>query len=169
MLLDISRALRSQGTEFSFALEGEIPTQDVLGEMVTFDKATLSGVYSAAGKSVLIEGQLTVVANARCARCLNQAQAKITVPFREIFVQDGDPSDPDKFAFTGNSLDLGHLVLSLALLDLPMRFVCKEDCKGLCLVCGANLNKQICTCRKEMQTKHPFEALQQLLTKDEEV
>ena len=169
MLLDISRALRSQGTEFPFALEGEIPAQDILGEMVSFDKVTLSGNFSAAGKSVLIEGQLTAAANARCAKCLSPAHVDVTVPFREIFVQDGDPEDPDKFAFEGYSLDLSHLTLSLALLELPLRFLCGEDCKGLCPVCGTNLNKQTCTCRKEMQLKHPFEALQHLLTKDEEV
>ena len=169
MLLDISRALRSQGTEFPFALEGEIPTQDILGEMVTFDKVTMSGIYSAAGKSVLVEGQLTAAAHARCAKCLNPAQAEVTVPFREFYVQDGDPEDPDKFAFEGYSLNLDHLALSLALLDLPMRFLCSENCKGLCPVCGASLNKQTCTCRKEALIKHPFEALQHLLTKDEEV
>ena len=169
MLLDISRALRSQGTEFSFALEGEIPDQDILGEMVSFDKVTMSGSFNAAGKSVLVEGQLTAYASARCAKCLSPAQAKVKVPFREIFVQDGDPEDPDKFAFEGYSLSLDHLALSLALLDLPMRFLCGGDCKGLCPVCGANLNKKTCTCRKETLTKHPFEALQHLLTKDEEV
>ncbi len=168
MLLDISRALRSQGTEFFFELGGEIPTQDILGEPVSFEGVALSGTYSAAGKSVLIAGQLTATAHARCARCLGSAQVVLKVPFREIFVQDGDPEDPDKFAFEGNSLDLSHLVLSLAVLDLPMRFVCGENCKGLCPVCGENLNKNHCTCRKEMQIKHPFEALQ-MLKKDEEV
>ena len=168
MLLDISRALRSQGTEFPFELCGEIPTQDILGEPVSFEGVTLSGTYSAAGKSVLIAGQLTAAAHARCARCLGPAHADLKVPFREIFVQDGDPEDPDKFAFEGSSLDLGHLVLSLAVLDLPIRFVCGKNCKGLCPVCGENLNKNQCTCRKEMQAKHPFEALQ-MLKKDEEV
>ncbi len=169
MLLDISRALRSQGTEFPFELSGEIPTQDILGEPVSFDGVTLSGMYSAAGKSVLIMGQLTAAVHARCAKCLGPAQVELMVPFREIFVQDGDPEDPDKFAFEGTFLDLSHLMLSMAVLALPMRFVCGEDCKGLCPVCGENLNKNHCTCRKEMQAKHPFEALQQLLTKDEEV
>ncbi len=168
MLLDISRALRSQGTEFPFALEGEIPTQDILGEMVSFDKVAMNGSFSAAGKSVLIEGQLTAAAHARCAKCLSPAKAEVTVPFREMYVQDGDPEDPDKFAFEGYSLDLNHLALSLTLLHLPMRFLCGEDCKGLCPGCGTNLNKQTCACRKEPLAKHPFEALQMLL-KDEEV
>ena len=169
MLLDISRAFRTQGEEFPFELSGEIPTQDILGEPVSFDGVTLRGTYSAAGKSVLIMGQLKAAAHARCAKCLGPAQADLKVPFRETFMQDGDPEDPDKFAFEGNMLDLSHLMLSMAVLALPMRFLCGEGCKGLCPVCGENLNKNHCTCRKEMPTKHPFEALQQLLTKDEEV
>ncbi len=168
MLLDISRALRSQGTEFPFELGGEIPTQDILGEAVSFDKVTLSGTYNAAGKSVLIMGRLTATAKARCVKCLEPAQAQLAAPFRETFVQDGDPEDPDKFAFQGSNLDLGHLALSLAVLNLPMRFLCGGDCKGLCPVCGKNLNREHCTCRKESPEKHPFEALQTLF-KDEEV
>jgi uncharacterized protein len=168
MLLDISRALRTQGTEFPFELGGEIPTQDILGEPVSFEGVALSGTYSAAGKSVLIMGQLIAAAHARCAKCLGPAHAELMVPFRETFVQDGDPEDPDKFAFEGSLLDLSHLALSLAVLNLPMRFVCGENCKGLCPVCGENLNKNQCTCRKELQAKHPFEALQ-MLKKDEEV
>ena len=168
MLLDISRALRSPGTEFPFELDGEIPTQDVLGETVSFDKAALSGTYSAAGKSVLIQGQLFAAAHSVCAKCLGPAQMELTIPFREIFVQDGDPEDPDKFAFEGSLLDFGHLALSLAVLNLRIRFVCGAGCKGLCPVCGENLNKNQCTCRKELPIKHPFEALQMLL-KDEEV
>lgn len=169
MLLDISRALKDQGTEFPFLLVGQIPEQDVLGEQVSFDKASMSGFFSAAGKSVLIHGELETVAHARCARCLKPAQASLTAPFREIFIQDGDPEDPDKFAFEGNCLDLDHLALSLAVLELPIRFICRADCKGLCPVCGGNLNDNLCACQKESPKKHPFEALQQLLKKDEEV
>ena len=169
MLLDISRALKAQGSEFPFLLSGEISDQDILGEPVSFDKAAMNGLFSAAGKSVLIHGQLETIAHARCAKCLGSAKVDLKVPFREIFVQDGDPNDPDKFSFEGNWLDLSHLALSLAVLALPMRFICREDCKGLCPVCGGNLNKNLCTCQKELQQKHPFEALQQLLKKDEEV
>lgn len=168
MLLDISQAFRSPGVEFPFELSGEILTQDILGEPVSFDGVTLSGTYSAAGKSVLITGQLKAAAHARCAKCQEPVQEDLKVSFQETFVQDGDPEDPDKFAFEGNVLDLSHLTLSLAVLDLPMRFLCKADCKGLCPVCGINQNRHHCTCRKEMPTKHPFEALQTLF-KDEEV
>ncbi len=169
MLLDISRAFRTQGAEFPFELGGEIPTQDILGEPVSFNGVTLSGTYSAAGKSVLIVGQLKAAAHARCARCLGPAQVDLKVPFRETYVQDGDPEDPDKFAFEGSMLDLSHLALSMALLALPMRIVCGEDCRGLCPVCGTNMNRNHCTCRKELPSKHPFEALQTLFKKDEEV
>ncbi len=169
MLLDISRALRAPGTEFPFLVGEEIPPQDILGETVSFDKVVLSGFFSSGGESILIHGQLTTVAHARCANCLEAAAIKVESPFREIFVKDGDPEDPDKFAFEGEALDLSQLALSLTVLALPMRFLCREDCKGLCPVCGGNLNENLCTCQKELPPKHPFEALQQLLSKDEEV
>ena len=169
MLLDVSPALKDQGNEFPFLVRGGISPQDILGEAVSFDEAVLEGRFSATGRSVLLHGQLSTAAHARCANCLRPAQVKLAVPFREMFVQDGDPEDPDKFAFQGHTLALDHLALSVAVLALPLRFICRGDCRGLCPVCGEDLNKASCTCRKELPNKHPFEALQQLLTKDEEV
>ena len=54
-------------------------------------------------------------------------------------------------------------------LELPMRFVCSEDCKGICYVCGANRNIAPCTCQEGGERQNPFSALSELLTEDEEV
>ena len=42
--------------------------------------------------------------------------------------------------------DIGKPVLDALLLEMPMRFLCKPDCKGLCPVCGRNRNIESCTC-----------------------
>ena len=55
------------------------------------------------------------------------------------------------------------------LLELPSRILCKEDCKGLCSQCGANLNDHECSCQKDLIRKNPFSALASLLNEDEEV
>ena len=55
------------------------------------------------------------------------------------------------------------------LLELPSRILCKEDCRGLCAQCGANLNVNACSCQKDLTSRNPFSALASLLNEDEEV
>ena len=56
-----------------------------------------------------------------------------------------------RFTVDGRTLDLFDVVLSAVLLDIDMVFLCREDCKGLCPVCGADLNEGMCDCGKNDQ------------------
>ncbi len=167
MFLDVTRGIQTPGTEFPFMLSEEIAPQEILGEQVAFDKATITGFFSGVGERIFIRGNLTTTAYAQCANCLAPAQAPIEVPFTETFARDAGSDDLDMFTFEGSKVDFAELALSLSVLALPMRFLCREDCQGLCGTCGKDFNH--CTCQKETGVRHPFEALQQLLTKDEEV
>ena len=55
------------------------------------------------------------------------------------------------------------------LLELPYRFLCSEDCKGLCSNCGINLNLGTCTCHEEEEVTNPFSALKAIVQNNEEV
>ena len=59
---------------------------------------------------------------------------------------------------------LKELVLSDLLLNLPMKHLCREDCKGLCPGCGVNLNREPCRCKKQVDPR--WAALEQLLDKN---
>ena len=61
---------------------------------------------------------------------------------------------------------------SVVFLSMPMTVKCKPDCKGLCPVCGTDLNVSQCSCGRAdtpSETRKPFAALEDLLTRDEEV
>src|SRR5215213_1252628 len=51
-------------------------------------------------------------------------------------------------AYEGDAVDLDELVREQILLALPSRHLCREDCKGLCQRCGANLNNGPCSCEQ---------------------
>jgi uncharacterized protein len=75
-----------------------------------------------------------------CMRCLEPAGAPVAVDAREID-QPGGGEDLDSPYLEGEALDLtgwAHDALALA---LPAQIVCKDDCRGLCAACGANLNE----------------------------
>ena len=176
MLLDISRALRAPGEEIFFEHSDFIPPQDVFGEEITFTDVCLKGHFSMAGESLHIHGVLTAVANAVCAGCLKPVAHPIEVDFDEIFTRISrypqqeempDEEDDERLEFEGSKVDLAHLALTLAVLELPMRFTCGEECEVLSEIQPDEQNTH--ACQKDMPDQHPFSALQQLLTKDQEV
>ena len=61
----------------------------------------------------------------------------------------------------GDEIDLDEVVREQIYFSLPMKSLCREDCRGLCPVCGINLNKEECKCRREIG--HPgFSELKKL-------
>lgn len=176
MLLDISRALRAPGEEIPFAHSDSIPPQDIFGEEITFTDVLLKGRFSMAGESLHLMGTLTATANGVCAGCLKPVQYPIEVEFDEIFTRisrfpqqqtETDEEDDERLEFEGSKVDLAHLALTLAVLELPMRFTCGDTCESLSALQPDEQNTH--ACQKDMPDQHPFSALQQLLTKDQEV
>ena len=176
MLLDISRALRAPGEEIPFLHRDAIPTQDILGETVSFSDVLLAGHFSLTGESLRLWGELTATAHGHCAGCLKPVDYAIRVPFDEVFTRvtrfaprEETPGEEDRWFYEGSKVELAHLVLTLAVLELPMRFACGPDCPVLGRLEADADSQPTHACQKDMPDQHPFSALQQLLTKDQEV
>lgn len=163
MKLDVSTALRTPGQEYAFAERQAIAAVDIGGDSVTFDECEVKGVFQALDDgSVTVDGSISTVAHAPCANCLAPASAPVKADFRETFVRGGDPEDDEIFAYDGYLVDLEKLVMSYAVLSLPMRFLCREDCEGMAAWAGPD--DDVCLCQEEeLRTQRPFAALQQLL------
>ena len=177
MLLDVSRALSAPGEKIPFLHRDEIPPQEIFGETVTFSDVLLAGHYAMMGDSLHLTGHLTATAHGQCAGCLKAVEYRMEVPFDEIFAhleryphprEETSEDEEERLVFEGHSVELSHLALTLAVLELPMRFTCGEDCPALgALQPDESQNSH--ACQKDMPDQHPFSALQQLLTKDQEV
>ena len=61
----------------------------------------------------------------------------------------GDEQDDDVSYYLGDRIDLGEVVREHVALQLPMKPVCRDDCRGLCPQCGANWNEGTCDCRPD--------------------
>jgi uncharacterized protein len=75
-----------------------------------------------------------------CVRCLEPAAVELEVDAREVD-QPGGGEDMESPYIDGIELDLRGWVRDAVVLDLPAHIVCREDCLGLCPVCGENLNE----------------------------
>ena len=85
-----------------------------------------------------------------CARCNKPLLRHATVPVHHILVTElSEEDDSDEFIVVEDrKLDLNMLVSEDAYLAIPYRMLCKPDCKGLCSICGADLNEGPCSCEK---------------------
>ena len=110
--------------------------------------------------SMEISGERKLV----CDRCAKEFSRVTSIPFESCVVDHLDnEDDEDSFIVCQeDELDLEELAVSMFILGFESKNLCSPDCKGLCQICGANLNEQACDCKEEsIDPRH--EILSQLL------
>ena len=120
-------------------------------------------------KGILVEGKLSTVGKGNCARCLKPIDYTYKFNFKEEFVPTIEARTPSTSeikdgAFTidaHHNIDLSELFYQYASMAKPMKILCKEDCAGICPVCGQNLNMKKCNCIKNYN-KSPWSKLKNL-------
>jgi len=110
--------------------------------------------YYRAGQELFFQGHIDGSVVGHCARCLEEYTFDLGKDFFIVLVPKSDlPADVelsddelDLSFYDGDHIDLSPLVREQIILALPTRPLCRDDCKGLCSTCGANLNTQACAC-----------------------
>jgi uncharacterized protein len=92
-------------------------------------------------EGVLVTGTATVELRGTCVRCLTDVSDRTEVEVQELFVHpDSEAGEDEVSRLEGDEIDLEPLLRDDVVLDLPFQPLCQEDCRGLCVECGANLN-----------------------------
>lgn len=163
MELDVSTALSHPGQEYPFSGTQAIADQEIYGTVVRVDDCTVEGRLMADDEgNINVKGRLVTRAYAPCANCLKEASAEIVNDFEEDFIRNGDPEDDEIFAYEGHLISMEKLVMSYAVMALPIRFLCREDCPGF-------EYKDPDAAPVEPGIQYPFAGLKQLLEQSEEV
>lgn len=103
----------------------------------------------------------------RCDRCLAPVRKELCFEIKERFAHTGS-EDEETETFSGDQIDLADFVKRGVMEVLPMKVVCREDCRGLCPVCGKDLNEGDCGCDTTYRDPR-FESLRALFNDGEEV
>jgi uncharacterized protein len=95
-------------------------------------------------EGVLVTGTAQAELVGECARCLEEIHDEVVADFQELFVYDdgdiaADGEDEDVSRLEGDLLDLEPLLRDAVVLTLPFQPLCRDDCPGLCIECGARL------------------------------
>ena len=163
MKLDVSNALAHPGQEYPFSGLQAIADQVIGGDTVRIDECAVDGTYlSDEEGNISVKGKLSTIAHAPCANCLEEASAEVENEFDETFRRNGDMEDDEIFAYEGHVIALDKLVMSYAVMALPIRFLCREDCPGF-------EYRDPEAVPSEPDVQYPFAGLQQLLENNEEV
>ena len=109
----------------------------------------LNGSISNRAGIVTLSYTASAVFHALCDRCLGPVDTPVVYEFQHILVKQVSDDDNDDFIVVPDMvLDLDGLAASDVALELPGKVLCKEDCKGLCPICGCDKNKQACSCKQ---------------------
>jgi DUF177 domain-containing protein len=92
-------------------------------------------------EGVLVSGSATVQVRGECVRCLGEISDELEVDIQELYVYPRvEPDDDLASRLEGDLIDLEPLLRDAVVLGLPFQPLCRDDCLGLCVECGANLN-----------------------------
>ena len=170
MALDVGAALKNAGQVYPFQASVELPEMEVLSDTIRFEDVVVEGEYFSTGDSrISLRATARAKVVSRCSRCLEPVQEAVRAEIDALYARQPDPEDPDLYVFEFHALELEDAVKDALLLELPLQFFCRPDCKGLCPVCGANLNRETCTCQEGNVVTGPFSALKDYVLKNEEV
>lgn len=180
MLLDLSEIVVRQGMRVD--LEVDQPgVEDPDLEFAEPIRGRLTFVNS--GDLLNIHGALRTTLRLRCSRCLAEVCVPVDLaieehfPISEVLNPGRGPSEGGEFDGVVSSvvyleqgrpiLDLDELIRQLLVMEIPIRTLCDEACRGLCPRCGANRNVTPCLCEEET-THRPLAGLAALLEEEPE-
>jgi uncharacterized protein len=121
-------------------------------------------------RSVYLRGSVETVLNLVCDRCLSPYPFEVNAEFSYLLIPrslEGEGLDTakgrdmDAFTYDGKDIPFGELLREQILLQIPFRRLCSEGCMGICPSCGADLNKEACRCKKDIE-HGPFAVLNRL-------
>lgn len=154
MKIDISTIAKSVNRECEQEVSIEMETfASHFGDFSITKKSPISlHIVNRENQELCISGSGEIEVEIGCDRCLKAVQTPIhfdidrTLKIREDCLIDEEMEETDYLI--GFELDVERLVYAEILVNWPMKVLCREDCKGICKVCGKDLNEGDCECRK---------------------
>ena len=141
------------------ALKGEIPKSELgfdPSEIQVLTQVQIDLTAERQAIEVRIRGRLTTEVGLPCSRCLEPVQFPVATEFDQFYESNAehplhgeialDERDTEIGFYSGDFIEVNDIAREQILLSLPMKPICREDCKGLCPHCGKNRNLKDCNC-----------------------
>ncbi len=174
IIVSYAEKLTGPGEAFSVTGTVDVDAYEVGGQRYTLDNGfSYDIVLTHTGDGVLASGMVRAHARGVCDRCLDPAEFDVAGAVEEYYLFEEPETDEEReegFALVGpeETVDLSDALADAVVMDTPFVLLCRPDCKGLCPVCGCNLNHEQCDCadkaeeERVMSDENPFAALKNL-------
>ena len=129
----------------------------------------VEGAAELVGDEIHLRGRIATRVVTTCDRCLDTVEVPVETEFDLFYRPEStlaqeeevkiSPAELDVGFYTGDGLDLGDVVAERVNLFMPMKTLCRAECKGLCPSCKKNLNQGECQCAPPAAHDSPFAAV----------
>ena len=151
MKINIASVLRNDGASKTFSGELELGTFDYIGSTLSFENPLkIEGVVKNIGGAIEISATVTGDYKTDCSRCGKGVCEKLVADLFESLDSEFSEIDEECITVSGNVIDISGSIEAAVFGSIPMQFLCRDDCKGLCPVCGIDLNENECNCEVEV-------------------
>lgn len=158
MLIDLSEVLSVEERKLNIQADIDMERfESIQGSYAFVRKEPVAFSFENKDKKVFnMDADIHCSLNIPCDRCLEDVKIDFDIKVsKEIDLNKSKQDCEDEYPFIeGSSLNVDRFVYNEILVNLPMKVLCSEDCKGICNRCGANLNSQTCNCEtKELDPR----------------
>ncbi len=146
MLCDVSAIVNTEGAQIT--LSGSVEANELTPD-ISVISADVSGRIACTGGVLVLTASVSSQIKTCCARCLSELVLPLNFDFAETLVQSAQEDGEDKesvIIFDGTEIDVGEIVINNLLLNISSKYLCKDNCRGLCPKCGKDLNEGECDC-----------------------
>jgi uncharacterized protein len=148
MKIDISSLLKADNASLDVEFNETLEELNEATDGFEFnDAVNFIGTLAKIGGIIKLQGKLKTTYAVKCYRCLKDISGNLDINVKENFVNSENNSDSEIYTYVGNNLEINTALRDNIILNLPMKQVCSEDCKGLCPNCGTDLNVGTCECK----------------------
>jgi uncharacterized protein len=147
MSIDLKQLFEIEGEAVDLDYGLDLSQYELFGTQPFFTPIEVKGKIENKAGVVSLEMDVDFQIRVCCDRCLEEFERAYHYTFSHILVNKLNTDNDEYIVAEQFQLDLDELVLSDILLNLPSKLLCSEDCKGLCSMCGQNLNKGSCECK----------------------
>ena len=170
MKLDLSEIAGTVGKRHEYEIREDCADQE---DLRCIEPIVGSVEFTNTGRLIVARGSLSATVELECSRCLGPLTLAVTATIEEQFPipsaqavtagREEEITEEEKEPlFEDNRFDLSEYIRQTVLVEVPIKPLCSETCRGLCPTCGRNLNEGPCDCPVEVEAS-PFAVLKEIL------
>lgn len=167
MRLDLKDIILVPDAQKAFQTQVDLSHLDFYGRTPITRPILAEGRVTNHAGALVLEGTARSVLDLTCDRCGKEFSREKVVQLDSLVAQELEDEENDEILLLdGTQLDLDDVVTTAFVLAMDTKNLCSDDCKGLCAGCGADLNREPCRCKPDVDPR--LAALAQLLDKETE-